>query len=84
MERREFLKNAGLAAAAGAATLAGCSKAEEPKKEQAPAVVTKKVYEWKMATTWPPLTALAAASAASWSALRARWSMVRMLPRDIS
>ena len=54
MERREFLKNAGLAAAAGAATLAGCSKAEEPKKEQAPAVVTKKVYEWKMATTWPP------------------------------
>lgn len=56
MERRDFLKSAGLAAAAGGtALLAGCAKKEEEKPgAAAPAVVTRKTYEWKMATTWPP------------------------------
>ncbi|MHB8763539.1 MAG: TRAP transporter substrate-binding protein [Deferrisomatales bacterium] len=43
MERRTFLKAAGVGAAAGAATLA-----------KAPAVLASKKYNWKMVTTWPP------------------------------
>ena len=65
MERRDFLKHSGLVAAGAAATLAGlagCSEkkepaatpAAEPAKEQAPAVITEKKYEWRMVTTWPP------------------------------
>jgi TRAP-type mannitol/chloroaromatic compound transport system substrate-binding protein len=58
MKRRDFLKKAGLKAAAAAAVTAGvvgCAKKEEEKVEkQAPAVVAKKTYNWKMVTTWPP------------------------------
>jgi TRAP-type mannitol/chloroaromatic compound transport system substrate-binding protein len=43
MKRREFLKKAGVGAAAVAATAAG-----------APAVIAQKKYNWKMVTTWPP------------------------------
>lgn len=43
MERREFLKKAGIGAAAVAATAVG-----------APAVIAQKKYSWKMVTTWPP------------------------------
>ncbi|PIY24361.1 MAG: ABC transporter substrate-binding protein [Deltaproteobacteria bacterium CG_4_10_14_3_um_filter_51_14] len=43
MERREFLKKAGIGAAAVAATAVG-----------APAVIAQKKYNWKMVTTWPP------------------------------
>jgi TRAP-type mannitol/chloroaromatic compound transport system substrate-binding protein len=43
MERREFLKKAGVGAAAVAATAVN-----------APAVLAKKTYRWKMVTTWPP------------------------------
>jgi len=44
MKRRDFLKKAGVgAAAAGAATITG-----------APAVHAKKRIKWKMVTTWPP------------------------------
>ncbi len=58
MERREFLRKAGISAAAAVAATAGivgCGKKEEEKKEAAaPAVITEKKYEWKMVTTWPP------------------------------
>ncbi len=69
MERRDFLKKAGVAVAAaatGAAGLAGCAKKDdsaevnslkkqlEDCKQKAPAVMTKKTYQWKMVTTWPP------------------------------
>ena len=43
MKRRDFLKKAGLGAAAVAATAVN-----------APAVLAKKTYKWKMVTTWPP------------------------------
>lgn len=44
MKRRDFLKKAGVgAAAAAAATAIG-----------APAVIAEKKYRWKMVTTWPP------------------------------
>jgi TRAP-type mannitol/chloroaromatic compound transport system substrate-binding protein len=64
MKRRDFLKKAGIGAAAtlaASAGIVGCGEeekktAEAPKQEvaKAPAVVTKKTYEWKMVTTWPP------------------------------
>ncbi|MCD4669065.1 MAG: TRAP transporter substrate-binding protein [Actinomycetia bacterium] len=62
MKRREFLKKAGVGATAAAATavaatvgIVGCGKKEEKAPEKkAPAVVTKKTYQWKMVTTWPP------------------------------
>ena len=52
-ERRDFLKKAGVvtAAAVGSGLVFGCS---QEKKGEAPAAVTKKTYEWKMVTTWPP------------------------------
>jgi TRAP-type mannitol/chloroaromatic compound transport system substrate-binding protein len=56
MERRDFLRKAGLAAAgavAAGAGLAGCAQQKE-EEAKAPAVQTKKTYEWKMVTTWPP------------------------------
>jgi TRAP-type mannitol/chloroaromatic compound transport system substrate-binding protein len=43
MKRRDFLKKAGLGAAAVAATTVN-----------APAVMAQKKYRWKMVTTWPP------------------------------
>ena len=43
MKRRDFLKKAGVGAAAVAATAVN-----------APAVHAKKTYNWKMVTTWPP------------------------------
>jgi TRAP-type mannitol/chloroaromatic compound transport system substrate-binding protein len=43
MKRRDFLKKAGLGAAAVAATTVN-----------APAVLAQKKYSWKMVTTWPP------------------------------
>jgi TRAP-type mannitol/chloroaromatic compound transport system substrate-binding protein len=43
MKRRDFLKKAGVGAAAVAATTVN-----------APAVLAKKTYRWKMVTTWPP------------------------------
>jgi TRAP-type mannitol/chloroaromatic compound transport system substrate-binding protein len=43
MKRRDFLKKAGLGAAAVAATAVN-----------APAVLAQKTYKWKMVTTWPP------------------------------
>jgi TRAP-type mannitol/chloroaromatic compound transport system substrate-binding protein len=43
MKRRDFLKKAGLGAAAVAATAVN-----------APAVLAQKNYRWKMVTTWPP------------------------------
>ncbi|MGE0083753.1 MAG: TRAP transporter substrate-binding protein [Desulfococcaceae bacterium] len=44
MERREFLKKTGMAAAAAAVGTA----------VSAPAVHASKTYNWKMVTTWPP------------------------------
>ncbi len=44
MERREFLKKTGIAAAAAVAGTA----------LSAPAVLANKTYNWKMVTTWPP------------------------------
>ena len=43
MRRRKFLKKVGVGAAAVAATAVN-----------APAVIAKKTYRWKMVTTWPP------------------------------
>jgi TRAP-type mannitol/chloroaromatic compound transport system substrate-binding protein len=69
MERRDFLKKAGVAAltATGTAGIIGCgdqgaSKEVESLKQElaackkkAPAPVAKpKTYNWKMVTTWPP------------------------------
>ena len=61
MERRDFLKKAGMTAAGALATTAGLAacaqqnqeeaKAPEPKAAAMPA---KKTFEWKMVTTWPP------------------------------
>ena len=44
MKRRDFLKKAGIGTAAAVATAA----------VNAPAVLAKKNYKWKMVTTWPP------------------------------
>jgi len=44
MKRRDFLKKAGVGAAAAVAATA----------IKAPAVLAKKTYNWKMVTTWPP------------------------------
>ena len=44
MKRRDFLKKAGVGAAAAVATTA----------VNAPAILAKKTYRWKMVTTWPP------------------------------
>ena len=44
MKRRDFLKKAGVGTAAAVATTA----------VNAPAILAKKTYRWKMVTTWPP------------------------------
>lgn len=62
IERRDFLKKASIATlVGGTALLAGCGsqqeeqqKSETQQKVEAPAVQTKKTYEWRMVTTWPP------------------------------
>jgi TRAP-type mannitol/chloroaromatic compound transport system substrate-binding protein len=52
LQRRDFLKNTSLAAAAVAAgSLAACNT---NKKNEGPAIIEGKTYEWKMVTTWPP------------------------------
>jgi len=53
LERRQFLKKAGVGATAlGAIALtAACTKKTE--ESAAPAVQAKKKFEWKMVTTWP-------------------------------
>lgn len=50
-KRREFLKKASATALAGTALAVGCAS---PAPTDAPAVHTRKRYEWKMVTTWPP------------------------------
>ena len=51
-ERRRFLKQASLAAAAGgSALIAGCGSTQQP---EGPSIRSSKTYEWKMVTTWPP------------------------------
>lgn len=56
MERRRFLKDAGIAAAGAVAATAGVVGCKQQKQEgaQAPAVHTDQVHQWKMVTTWPP------------------------------
>lgn len=63
MERRSFLKKAGVtavSAAAAAVGIAGCGKKEETneineaKEAKAPAVIPQKSVEWKMVTAWTP------------------------------
>ncbi len=51
MQRRKFLKYAGMSAALGSG-LAGCNSDKESTSTQATAVITK-TWEWKMVTTWP-------------------------------
>ncbi len=53
MERRNFLKKAGMGTIAAAAGVLGCGKKEGAQKKEGPATA-KKTYEWKMVTTWPP------------------------------
>lgn len=50
-KRREFFKKASATALTGVALAAGCAS---PQQTGAPAVHTRKSYEWKMVTTWPP------------------------------
>ncbi len=52
MKRREFIKNAGLAATASAGIVAGCSNKETAAPE--PVKGSSKSFKWKMITTWPP------------------------------
>ncbi len=55
MQRRDFLKKAGMTAATAVAATAGimgCAKEEA--RQEGPAVVTRQKFEWKMVTTWPP------------------------------
>ncbi len=57
MERRDFLKKAGMTAAGALATTAGLAACAQQKQEEAKApaaVQAKKTFEWKMVTTWPP------------------------------
>jgi len=63
MERRKFIKQTALTAAAAATAgigLIACKQEEKKEapapapKQEAPEVITKKSYKWKMATTWPP------------------------------
>ncbi len=52
--RRDFLRKASVAAAAGGASLLWACGGAEEESGGAPAVQTRKKYEWKMVTTWPP------------------------------
>jgi TRAP-type mannitol/chloroaromatic compound transport system substrate-binding protein len=61
MERRDFLKKAGMTAAGALATTAGLAACAQEKQEEAKApepkaaaMPAKKTFEWKMVTTWPP------------------------------
>ncbi|MFQ5708388.1 MAG: TRAP transporter substrate-binding protein [bacterium] len=54
IKRREFLKQGSIATLLGGSTLfLGCGDSKEAGRD-APAVHTKKKYEWRMVTTWPP------------------------------
>ena len=51
IERRSFLKKAGGSLAAGSALLNGCGTDHQP---EAPAVQSRKIFKWRMVTTWQP------------------------------
>lgn len=53
MDKRDFIKNLGLASAAGiAGGLSACSSNEQI--NQGPYINYNNTYRWKMTTTWPP------------------------------
>ncbi|MCG8608424.1 TRAP transporter substrate-binding protein DctP [bacterium] len=53
INRRDFLKKGTASVVVGgSAALLGCSS--QPQSNDAPAVQTRKKYQWKMVTTWPP------------------------------
>ncbi|MFQ5603576.1 MAG: TRAP transporter substrate-binding protein [bacterium] len=53
IKRREFLKKGSAASLVGASSFVfGCSGTEQ--SGDAPVVQTKKKYQWRMVTTWPP------------------------------
>ena len=52
VDRRNFLRTAGYGAAA-VGTLAVANACTTETKTEAPAIQTKKKFEWKMVTTWP-------------------------------
>jgi TRAP-type mannitol/chloroaromatic compound transport system substrate-binding protein len=52
LQRRDFLKNSSFAVAGAASgVLAACGS---ERKDESPAVLDGKTYEWKVVTTWPP------------------------------
>ena len=52
MQRKDFIKNASIAAvAASTGIIAACNTKKENKNVS---INTSKTYEWKMVTTWPP------------------------------
>lgn len=51
MDRKSFIRNAGLAAVGGSLLLSSCENEKDTKKETP---FSKKKYKWKMVTTWPP------------------------------
>lgn len=52
MDRKSFIKKAGIGLAAGSTLLTGCTDNSEA--ITAPNINTTKSYRWKMVTTWPP------------------------------
>ncbi|RMF59497.1 MAG: TRAP transporter substrate-binding protein [Calditrichaeota bacterium] len=53
LNRRDFLKKAAVSVLGGTSILAGC-QSKETAEGGAPAVHTRKKYQWRMVTTWPP------------------------------
>lgn len=54
MKRRKFVRHIGIGALAGASVLAGCkSDSASQQSEQGKKTAPKKIYKWKMVTTWP-------------------------------
>lgn len=51
LKRREFIKKGAAATLVGGTAISACST---PQSGDAPAVRTRKNYEWQMVTTWPP------------------------------
>lgn len=54
VDRKSFIKKAGLGLAAGSTLVAGCTASDEVAQPASPKVVSGKTYSWKMVTTWPP------------------------------
>lgn len=54
VDRRRFLKKLTSAAIGGGAALAGACRPTDESAGGAPAVHTRKTYQWRMVTTWPP------------------------------